>query len=276
MSYEFEPIKTDEKAIQEIVELLRLVFPGTKKYTEAFIRWQYLENPVGKVVGYNAYLNGQLAAHYAMIPIKAIVFGKEEKGLLSLNTATRPGHEGKKLFTTLANLSYEAATTEGFTFVVGVANANSTHGFVNKLGFRLIGSLGAKLGFGRLKYISGRAFDFELRSTENLNWRLKNPSAKYKIIGHSVFAATDKPGIEAILTQDKEQLKNNQLSLGFRPIKLWIGVDSSIDWSKGMYFNVPNSLRPSPLNFIFKDLTNKNRILEYNKVKFDAIDFDAY
>ena len=120
MSYEYKQVETSNHAIREIANLLRLVFPKTKKYSEAFINWQYANNPNGKVCGCNAYENGQLVAHYAVIPIFANVFGKLEKGFLSLNTATHPNHQGKKLFTTLADMTYKSAAAEGGGFVIVV------------------------------------------------------------------------------------------------------------------------------------------------------------
>ncbi len=279
MSYEYTPIGTDEKAIKEIAKFLQLVFPFAKKYSERFIKWQYLENPNGKVRGFNAYENGQLVAHYAMIPIVANVFGKPERGLLSINTATHPNHQGKKLFTTLADMSYKAAAIEGYNFVVGVANSNSTFGFVNKLGFQQVGALDAKLGFGKIKMLSeNNSIDFSKRWNGSIEWRLANPEAKYKINNNVIYSATDKTGIKAVLFDISAifPLPDNNVNIGFRPIKLWIGIDSSIDWSKSLYFNIPNSMRPSPLNFIFKDLTLENRKLVKDKVKFNALDFDAY
>jgi predicted N-acetyltransferase YhbS len=279
MSYEFALVKTDDKAIKEIAELLRLVFPDAKKYSDAFIKWQYKDNPDGAVVGFNAYQNGTLVAHYATIPMKAVLFGKEEKGLLSLNTATHPSHQGNKLFTTLADLTYSTAAEKGFGFVVGVANANSTPGFVNKLGFQLVGPLEAKLGFGKISVSDNiREVQFSKQwNKEMLDWKLKNPASKYKIKKGVIYSPTDKTGIEAILLDANEfSIKENAIDLGFRPITLWIGINTAINWSKAMFFNVPKSLRPSPLNFIFKDLTQANRKLEYTKIRFNAFDFDAY
>ena len=279
MSYEYIPIVTDDKAIKEIAKFLRLVFPSAKKYSEKFIKWQYVENPNGKVRGFNAYENGQLVAHYAMIPIVANIFGKTERGLLSLNTATHPGHQGKKLFTTLAEMSYKAAAIEGYGFVVGVANANSTSGFVNKLGFQLVGVLDAKLGFGKIKSLTPNyVLDFTKIWHASIDWRLANPEAKYKIKDDAIFSVTDKTGIEAMLLDVSNTLSmpDNIVNLGFRPIKLWIGIDSTINWSRALYFNIPNSMRPSPLNFIFKDLTSANRKLEKNKVRLNDFDFYDY
>jgi predicted N-acetyltransferase YhbS len=280
MSYEFVPVSTDEKAIKEIARLLRAAFPISNKFTEAFIDWQYNKNPDGKVVGYNAYKNGVLVAHYAVIPLKAKLFGKDENGLLSLNTATHPNHQGKKLFTTLAELTYKLAVDKGYSFVIGVANANSTPGFVNKLGFQLVGSLDAKLGFGKIVSSGKKNAVAFIKSwnKQSIEWRLTNPETKYKIKENFIYAATDTPGIEAILLTipDTLQLPENKISIGFRPVKLWIGINKNYDWKKSFYFDVPFKFRPSPLNFIFKDLTLANRKLDINNVYFDAFDFDAY
>ena len=280
MTYEYSPVGTDDKAIKEIVDLLRLVFPKADKYSEAFIKWQYKNNPDGSVVGFNAYKNSVLVAHYALIPFTALLFGEEEKGLLSLNTATHPDHQGNKLFTTLAALSYTAAAEKGYGFVIGVANENSTHGFVNKLGFQWVGKLDAKIGLGKIVHsdIHSDACFLRIWSNQSVVWRLSNPANNYKIVKNSIYSATDKPGIEAILLDISivSPLPDNKVSIGFRPIKLFIGIDHSIQWSRSLYFSVPKSLRPSPLNFIFKDLSNKNRRLDIKNVSFNAFDFDAY
>jgi hypothetical protein len=46
--------------------------------------------------------------------------------------------------------------------------------------------------------------------------------------------------------------------------------------SIGYHINIPMRFRPSPLNLIFRDLTDGRRILDAPKVRFRAIDFDAY
>lgn len=280
MSYEFIPVGTDDNAIKEVAALLRMVFPNAKKYSDTFIEWQYKQNPDGQVLGYNAYENGLLAAHYALIPLTAKLFGSNQKGLLSLNTATHPSHQGKKLFTSLAQLSYSLAKEKGYQFVVGVANANSTPGFVNNLGFQLVTPLDAKLGIGK---IARSGTDSSLQyiknwSEETIQWRLKNPAAKYKVKNNVLYSATDTLGIEAILldTRNMLQLTDNELNIGYRPFKLWLGIDNTINWNKSFYVNIPIGLRPSPLNFIFKDLTGENRKLMPDKVLFSAFDFDAY
>jgi hypothetical protein len=60
-----------------------------------------------------------------------------------------------------------------------------------------------------------------------------------------------------------------------RPLTAWIGLAPNARWS-GIALRVPQSMRPSPLNLIFKDLTDAARTLDKSKVFFEAIDFDAY
>ncbi|MFA4852606.1 MAG: GNAT family N-acetyltransferase [Bacteroidales bacterium] len=279
--YVFRPVTVDNECIHICASLLQTVFPKTNKFTETFLKWEYAYNPVGKIVGFNAFAGDELAAHYVAQPAIVDLFGKERKGLLSLNTATHPNHQGKKLFTTLADMTYKYAAENGFEFVFGVANANSTHGFLTKLGFQHVSPLVAKVGVGEIKTDpEKKQFCFKrIWTEETLQWRMKNPKLKYEISGHRIYATTGKLGIKAIMGNFEQHLFNNIPSSkisSFNPVKLYVGIDNSIIWNKSMYYNVPKKLRQSPLNMIFKDLTGNNLKLDVNNVKFQLIDFDGY
>lgn len=282
MSYEFIAIKTDGKTLQEITALLKTVFPKSKKLTSEFIEWQYKNNPDGEVIGYNAYKSGKLVAHYALIPIRFSVFDKIENGLLSLNTATHPEHQGNGLFVKLAKLSYDLAKSNGYGFVIGVANANSSYGFIYKLNFQKVGELVAKIGYGAIKsaekFNSKNIHFIREWSEESLRWRLSNPATEYKIDKKMILSKTNNFFVKAILfkTDNNFLLIKNKIEIRKRPLNLWIGIDNSIDWNGSFYFNIPKIFKPSPLNLIFKDLTEQNRKLEMNNVLFNALDFDAY
>ncbi|MCW1148825.1 GNAT family N-acetyltransferase [Flavobacterium lacisediminis] len=282
MEYEFLPIKTDKASIDEIVALLQITFPESNKFTYAYIEWQYKNNPDGEVVGYNAYDSGKLIAHYALMPFKATVFDKEELGLLSLNTATHPAYQGKGLFVKLAEMSYELARHNGYGFVIGVANANSSYGFIYKLNFQKIGELEARIGFGALKRLKDEENKVNYYKREwsdaSLRWRLNNPSCNYKVTEDFIFSMTSVFFIKAILFEKYGGFlfHKKETEMKLRKLNLWIGIDNSIDWKASNYFEIPKRLRPSPLNLIFKDLTVNNRKLELNTVLFNALDFDAY
>ena len=108
-NYQISQVVTDDHSLLEILKLLQLVFPKSSKFSMKYLKWQYVENPVGIIVGFNAYYENVLAAHYAAMPIYMNIKGRKIKGLLSLNTATHPEHRGRKLFSILANETYQYA-----------------------------------------------------------------------------------------------------------------------------------------------------------------------
>ena len=275
------PVTTNDGDIAQIATLLREVFPTAKHFTEEALRWQYRDNPDGQVVGFNAWQGDELAAHYVTIPFKAKVNGKQEKGLLSLNTATRPAHQGKGLFTKLAKSTYELGAEQGFGFVIGVANANSTHGFTKKLGFQLVSPLRAMIGLGPLPFReNSREVHYEQdRSLDAFSWRLAHPCYAYSIAKGRhidlVLSGREQFGCRYVLHAARNLRIMDGIPLTKTPMrKIWIGLDPAMDWRGSCYMNIPMRFRPSPLNLIFKDLSGQGRTLDAKRVRFHAMDFD--
>ena len=268
--YTLESINTSKEGLEAIAQLLQECFPTEKKFTLDFLQWQYADNPVGQVHGYNAFKGGELAAHYATIPVQYSIRGKLRKGLLSLNTATGIQHRGKKLFKTLAEKTFDSATEKGYDFVIGVANSNSTHGFVNKMGFQLISPLAVKVGFGSIVGNKNRADLYADHSEEWYKWRVSNPTHSYVKRKYGTYSEQLKPGLRAILTQDYKSENSN-----FLGACLWIGLSPEKE-SRGIMFEFPDKLKPSPLNLIFRDLQGDIGILDKEKIHFELFDFDAY
>jgi GNAT superfamily N-acetyltransferase len=280
--YDFKQVEVDHKSIKDVASLLSQVFTTTDKFTSEFIEWQYAKNPNGPIVGFNAYAGEELAGHYVTQPVEVELKGEKVKGLLSLNTATHPDHRGKKLFTELAELTYEYAKNNGYKFVYGVANDNSTHGFIKKLGFQMVSPLTTKIGIGKIIH-KPTTIDYDFKrvwTKEDLKWRLNNPSLKYYTNKNQIIVPTGKAGLNAtIYNLDDHQLTGNTLTENFKGLnilKLNVGLDHSIDWKKGFYFNVPKRFKSSPLNLIFKDLSDQGITIDPEKVKFEIIDFDGY
>ena len=279
--YDFHQATVDSDSIKLYTELLMQVFPESNIFVEEYLKWEYSDNPIGEIVGFNAFENGNLVAHYVCQPVVANLFGKQARGLLSLNTATHEAHRGKGLFTKLADLTYKYAAENGFEFVYGVANANSTPGFIKKLDFQLVAPLDVKFGIGKIaKNITRDQYCFKRNWTrELLEWRVKNPIRAYEITSDRIYADSKKYGIKAILGEFEkdiiDNIKGSKLK-SLNPVKLFVGLDNNINWKKSMYFNVPESLKSSPLNLIFKDLTEKNRKLNTKCIKFQVFDFDGY
>lgn len=273
MDYQIKQVTVDDLAIRESLSLLQLVFKEhADKFIFDYLKWQYADNPVGPIVGFNAYWGDVLAAHYVTMPIYMNIYGKKTLGVLSLNTATHPDHRGKRLFTILADRTYQYAAENGYKFVIGVANANSTPGFIKHLGFKLIGPLTFKVGVGtnlypKKDYTFTRYWDKEI-----MDWRLKNPSMKYYKNGDMIVSPI-KPGFKKLVYHDSEGLVSLNKLHG-RPFNLYIGYGA--DLSKGVYCGIPKFIEHSPFNLIFRDLTNGS-LPEVTKdnILFELIDFDV-
>lgn len=277
-------IGTSDEEISEISALLRRVWPREPKFEPRYLTWLYRENPVGPVVGYNAYIGGAFAAHYATVPLDARIGAHSSRGLLSLNTATHPEHQGKGLFTLLAQATFAAAAAEGFEFVVGIANANSTPGFVKKLGFQLVAPLDVQVGFGPLPTEAAGAVAFRrLWSPESLRWRLGAPGARYfrraTAGGSTIESVTAWPWIHASLacfTDDALVAVAADLpGASLLAPRVWLGLMGPVRWPR-TYQPLPDRLKPSPLNLIFRPLARHRAAPDRSEVRFQALDFDAY
>jgi GNAT superfamily N-acetyltransferase len=275
--YASRPLETDATSLEAYRALL-----GTTSapYEREYLSWLYRDNPWGQAVGCNAYAGAELAAHYATIPIEATLEGARAKGLLSLNTATHPTHQGKGLFTRLAEETYARARELGYEFVVGVANANSTPGFTRKLGFQLVTPLDVLVGVGGVAASRDDDVGFALAWTEPaLRWRLGRPQARYVATTDdpaAVYAPAHKLGILAYMTHAPRSLVA-ELPRPRRThlFRMWIGLDPHLR-RRGVLAPLPGRLRPSPLNLIFRDLAGRQRRLSRDTTRFTLLDFDAY
>ena len=272
MDYDFRPIETDAGSLRMICDLLHAAFPGKMKFTYPYLKWQYTMHPDGKVFGQNAFFNEQLVAHYATVPIRLSFEGSVHRGLLSLNTATHPEHQGNRLFTRLAAKTYILASERGYEFVIGVANGNSTHGFLKNLGFSLIAPLDVRVGTGPV----GIRSDTTVRAVyypELIQWRLNSPAGTYFQRKECYFAqrfllAKD---VFGVVNDAPENLRSRP---GFRPLNLYVGLGG--DFKKGLYTSLPRFIKHSPFNLIYRDLTGGNLpVPSKNEVCFQLMDFDV-
>jgi len=274
--YTPRPLETADAALEAYRALLGVT---SAPLETAYLRWLYRDNPWGRAVGFDAYAGDELAAHYATIPVEATLEGERAWGLLSLNTATHPAHQGKGLFTRLAEQTYARAHELGYRFVIGVANANSTPGFTRKLGFQLVTPLDVLIGAGG--FAPGREdVGFALAWTEPaLRWRLRRPGAQYLATADEpaiVYARAHRLGILAYLTQAPRSLVAElPRPRRTQPFRMWIGIDPRLQ-RRGVLVPLPDRLKPSPLNLIFRDLTGKQQRLSRDTARFTLLDFDAY
>jgi hypothetical protein len=283
---DFRATTTDPVALQQYAQLFRACFPTASHLDVPYLQWLYGDNPAGPVVGMDAWEGERLAAHYVCVPAHARLFGRDCRVLLSLNTATHPDFQGKGLFTRLADQTYVAGATQGFDAVYGVANANSTPGFLKKLGFALVSPLEARVGVGRidrnLPDDQMRASAFHRRwDASSLGWRCANPARPYRIerIGEGALgasAATGKPGLRAWAELPAIEGFDATSSASWS-LRLHLGLRPAVRQRRGAaWIDLPGRLRASPLNLIFRGLREGVVVPASDAIYFGQLDFDAF
>lgn len=271
-------MSVSEDSIEEVKKLLQITFPNrADKFSFDYLKWQYADNPRGNVIAYNAYAeDGSIAAHYAVIPIEMIIDGKRTKGVLSLNTATHPDHRGQRLFTILAERTYDKAKELGRKFVIGVANANSTHGFLKNLDFNLLAPLEVKVGIGS-PYLNPDLTEknYILYDEDTMKWRLNCPFFNYSERGNTIYGKLNKPLFHTAVARVPNGINVNKLDLKTASIVfcLYIGLGCKVS---NFYFNLPKFIKRSPFNLIFKDMSDGELPkMTSENIFFQLLDFDV-
>ncbi len=293
--------------------LLREVFPESDIGKSEYLRWLYEQSPFGTVIEANLDDKDGRGGHYALVPIALACDGIEHKAALSLNTAVHERARGGGIFLRLATEAIDKARRQGIEAVVGVANANSTPGFVRRLGFDLVGELPANLivpvpgslSSIRSSWANARAFaeDGLARDCEPLltppdtgqarswtvaalRWRLARPGARYALHRSddllAISCADSRHGLRvAIILKvfaaaplDRARRRGLVRSAcAFHRAPLALHVGFS-DLVDFGGTALPKRLRDSPLNLIYLSLRSDSRPAPV--ARFEFLDFDAY
>lgn len=284
---EFRPSETHPSTLAAYAALFDACFPAAiGKLNAAYLTWLYRDNPSGAVVGFDAWEGGVLAAHYACVPGAAVVNGHMARVLLSLNTATHPRFQGKGLFTKLADATYQKAASNGFDAVYGIANANSTPGFLRKLGFALVSPLDAKIGLGQIARsdLDTTATDCAFQrswSPRDVAWRISNPDRPYRLVdcGRNSVGAwcpTGKPGLVAWAELPFRSACGLATGRNAIAARLHLGLRPVTGRSRGLWVELPARFRSSPLNLIFRSLKDEAETIDADLVSLGQLDFDAF
>jgi len=284
---EFRPSGTDAVLLARYTELFARCFPSATHLNQGYLEWLYNKNPLGSVVGFDAWEGERLAAHYVCVPVVALILGRPAVVLLSLNTATDPEFQGRGIFIKLAEATYARGASMGMLAVYGVANSNSTPGFVRKLGFTLVQPLDARIGIGRIDAgdagypTSPVAFRREW-TTDSLSWRISSPARRYRLVklGGGMVGAEARIGRPGLRAWHELPIKSAQGLLMGKPstaLHLHLGLRPGQGRQKRLtWIDVPRRFRSSPLNFIFRPLGEGIQVPEVDAVVLGQLDFDAF
>lgn len=284
MDARLAPAQTaSEEDIPAIANLLKEVF-GPERAWDEELAWQYLKNPAGKAIYINAHNEtGDLIAHYAVIPTFAFAEPKfsQIRTYLSLNTAVHPKAQGQGLFKRTAQAAYDHLTSLGPHVILGVANENSVHGFINSLGFHLLGQLKVEAHFPGGSPRPG-APRLLAPGPDGVRWRLSRPAGGYEVSAEGQMTCTRSfkgMPVHCILTAgglDVSQVQApayGRLARLTRPaIYATYGPTTHFAWV------VPESLRPSPFHLICRPSLEGPILPLLNHIqtrRFELFDFDV-
>jgi len=118
---------------EKIIPLLQHVFTRSQFDLELW-NWQYKQNPSGFFNNIWMMIdNDEVVGHYAIIPQRMIISGRQCLGAQSIQTATHGGHRRRGIFKKLAEKTYQQAKEQRILIIYGFAVGASYHGFVKHL-----------------------------------------------------------------------------------------------------------------------------------------------
>ena len=285
--HDFREGSLDRVEIKQTSALLRRVYSHAPYLTPAYLKWQYLDNPDGKAVVFNAWGGNKIVGHIAGVPLTANLEGRPARGLFLLNAAVDRDYTGRSIVRVITQDIVETAESQGFDFCIGMGNFLSTKLFLRDFdrikAFSLVAPLQARIGFGtpqRRESQTRPSFE-RLWPDDSLRWRLANPERTYSVSRKDahmqIIAPTGKPGIGALLHHSlpSDSLDQRQ-TRGTGPLRVWLGLDPDIAWSRSTFVPIPKRLQPSPLNFVYRAFGGAPKHIDPTRAIFRSLDFDPY
>jgi len=167
----------------QIAHLFEICFGN--KLNPLLWEWAYLNNPTGRPIIAVALDDGNIVAHYAMIPVPFVRDKQALQGYLSMTTMVHPDFRKYGLFSELAGLAYSHALKN--SFVYGFPNANSLPGFKKRLDWKVssdyhVASIGRHLlpmYLSSLDLRKSTAIKLDISVSGFLDWRISKPGNAY-------------------------------------------------------------------------------------------------
>ena len=274
--------KTNLDKLDEYISLYSKAFRKFSK-TEEYFKWLYQENPDGKFVGIDCYDNNILVGQVGGIPHEFVFNQKKINFLISINVCVDPKYQGKWLFSKMLVRFEQIAKELDFDGIIGIANKAATPFWQRSIKMKTLGSLDVFIGYGKLDINNFDKLNYNFYTFWNerkLNWRFQNPLnnfyQKSSKESKSIFTKTEYLFIDAyspLVFFDKNINLRLEEKKIFKPV-IYIGIIN--DFKKTTFlFDLPNFLKPSPLNLVYKFLKSEQN-LDPKKMFFTFLEFDAF
>ncbi len=272
--YRFELTRLDPLELAQTAALLQVVFPRARHLTADYLQWMYVDNPEGRAVGCNAWLGDDLVGHMVATPMRARTDRGEQRGIGIQNGAIHPDHRGRRLQSGISDAIFADGIRQGYAFSFATGNRASTGPLLTR--YKLIRTVDVHVGLGAPRRRSGRFVpSFErLWTADILSWRLANPQRRYAVRGGRILAATGIPGIAAVLGEGFDLSDSGVAPPG--PLRVYLGLDPGAAWAASGFIPIPQRLRPSPLNLVWRDLAGEAPMPDVTRMIYRPLDSDLY
>lgn len=283
---EIDFIKSDISKIERYVKLYQRCFEKYPlKKNEIYFDWLYKKNPLGNFIGIDAVdLNsGEEIGQVGGIPYEFNYNGSKIKILQSINVCVDKRYRGKKLFKEMATRLEEYAKTENYSLIVAIANKLATPAWQNSIGLKFLTQLDVLFGYGDLGLnnldINDSIFA-SLWNQQRLDWRQNNPSnigsiKREKKVRLSCLSVMSIFEVFSYVNCNNLDTSNIKKGYNFFLPNLFIGLIPP-NSNSSFYFKIPEIFKPSPLNFLYKNINNENIEIKKDQCFFSYLDFDAY
>jgi GNAT superfamily N-acetyltransferase len=154
--FDYRPMELSEVDL----ERFRICFErnGSPR-TAARVRWQYADNPTGKVFvdfAVDPARPSEIAGIYAVQPAMMRIGDHVRLGVQSVDTLVDEAYRGQGLFVKMARDVYARCEQAGAGLVYGFPNGNSAHGFFERLEWKPLDPVPFLVRPLRTRYVSDR------------------------------------------------------------------------------------------------------------------------
>jgi len=253
------------------------------KFKINYLNWLYNENPNSNFIGIDCFDGDILIGQVGGIPFDYVLNKKNIKIILPVNVCLIKKYQKKGLFGEMTKKFEKIIKENNFDGIIGIGNKSATPAWIRSINLINLFQLEVFLGVGQLNNNNFNTTQFDFYSywdQKKLNWRLNNPNNKMFINKqdtkiNSVYSTTKYPFIKAhapLVFCDNDILCDNYQNSILQPF-IFIGKIGKLK-NKNV-LGLPEFLKPSPLNFIYK-FFNPNITLNKEKIFLTFLDFDIF
>ncbi|MDA7605079.1 GNAT family N-acetyltransferase [Candidatus Pelagibacter sp.] len=248
-----------------------------------YLNWLYLKNPMGTYLGIDAFDNSRLVGQVGGIPINFKYSNTSVKTLLLLNTCIDIKYRGGRLFYNLAKNLEKSLIENDYELLIGIGNKVATPAWKRSIQLRHLCKLKTFIGFcdfSKTQNLIKKYNFFVDWNDEMIKWRYSNPINKTRIVNirnnQLVYSETGIPFVKVYTPLLFNNVKNEYIESknNFLNLKVFIGLSNEIN-SSFLFREIPEYLKPSPLNFLYKFL-KKDFIIKQDEIFFSYLDFDIF